>query len=247
MVRARLRSALLALTGVASLGLGASAARAQDQTCRLALLLAMDVSASVDAREYRLQRDGTAAALSDPDVRRAILEGSGPVALAAYEWSGRQQQAVILPWIMIDSAAALDAAVATLARTQRVHVGFPTAAGYGLGFGAGMMQDAPPCLRKVIDVSGDGVNNEGFLPSLAYANFPFQDVTVNGLAILGPDRGVLDFYQNEIRHGPGAFVQIADGFDDFLRAMTLKLFRETNDMQLGALPGAPQPQPEDAG
>lgn len=201
--------------------------------CRLALLLAVDVSASVDAGEYVLQRDGLAAALDAPEVREAILQGRGPVALAAYEWSGRYQQATILPWVLLDSAGAIDAAVARIGAMHRVHEGFPTAAGYALGHGAGMLLQAPACDRQVIDVSGDGVNNEGFGPALAYANFPFDGVVVNGLAIAGSDGDVVRFYRDELRHGPGAFVEIARGFADFRRAMTRKLYRETQEMVLG--------------
>ncbi|MBR9762234.1 MAG: DUF1194 domain-containing protein [Rhodobacteraceae bacterium] len=208
-------------------------AQAQAQECRLALLLALDVSASVDGREYALQRDGLAAALNDPDIRRALLQGRAPVALAAYEWSGRYQQAVILPWRLLDSPGAIDHAVARIAAAQRSHEGFPTAAGYALGYGAGLLREAPACDREVIDVSGDGVNNEGFAPGLAYENFPFDGVTVNGLAISGSDAGVIAFYTGELAFGPGAFVEVAEGFADFRRAMTLKLFRELNDMRLG--------------
>tara|TARA_R110000868_G_scaffold69764_10_gene205560 strand:- start:49042 stop:49707 length:666 start_codon:yes stop_codon:yes gene_type:complete len=201
--------------------------------CRLALVLALDVSASVDAAEYALQRDGLVAALRAPDIQRAILQGQGAVALSVFEWSGRQQQVVVLPWVMLRDRAALEQAIGVIARARRSYSGFPTAAGYGLGFGAGMLREAPACDRQVIDVSGDGINNEGFAPALAYKHFPFDGVVVNGLAILGPDEGVQRFYREEILHGPGAFMVTAEGFEDFRRAMTLKLFRELNDLQVG--------------
>ena len=210
---------------------------AAQQPCRLALLLALDVSASVDAEEYALQRDGLAAALNDPDIRQVITRAGTPVALAAYEWSGRYQQAVILPWMLLATDADIDRAVARLGAATRSHEGFPTATGYALGFAAGLLAEAPSCDRQVIDVSGDGINNEGFPPALAYAHFPLAEVTVNGLAVSGPDAGVVAFYEAELIRGPGAFVQIAEGFADFRRAMTLKLFRELNDMRLGATEG----------
>ncbi|QPM88898.1 hypothetical protein PSAL_001010 [Pseudooceanicola algae] len=212
--------------------------QAQEQTgeapCRLALVLALDVSASVDAEEYVLQRDGLAAALLLPEIRQAVLNGGGPVALAAYEWSGRQQQAIILPWTLLRSEGDLMRAASQIASAQRSHTGFPTASGYALGFGAGMLTRAPQCDRAVLDLSGDGINNEGFGPDLAYANFPFAGVVVNGLAILGPDDGVYDFYRDQVLHGPGAFLEIARGFEDFGQAMGLKLFREINDLQIGS-------------
>ncbi|PJE31906.1 Protein of unknown function [Pseudooceanicola antarcticus] len=226
---------LLAPVVLALLLLLPRAAAAQE--CRLALLLALDVSASVDTEEYALQRDGLAAALNDPDIRQVILLGGAPVALAAYEWSGRYQQAVILPWMMLGSDADIDRAVARIGGATRSHEGFPTAAGYALGYAAGLLAEAPPCDRQVIDVSGDGINNEGFSPALAYAHFPLAEVTVNGLAVSGPDSAVVSFYEGELIRGPGAFVQVAQGFADFRRAMTLKLFRELNDMRLGSAGG----------
>jgi len=95
----------------------------------------------------------------------------------------------------------------------------------------------------VIDVSGDGITNDGFGPELAYRHFPFDGVTVNGLAVLGADPQVQDYYQDFVRHGPGAFVETAEGYAGFRRAMTRKLFREINDMQVGgrALPHADRP------
>ena len=103
--------------------------------CRLALLLALDVSASVDETEYKLQRDGLAAALNRPLIRRAILEGApGEVAIAVYEWSGRYHQTIVLDWTMLDSQGAIDGAVATIAQTRRSYSNWPTALGYSLGF-----------------------------------------------------------------------------------------------------------------
>jgi len=80
------------------------------------------------------------------------------------------------------------------------------------------------------------VNNEGFAPALAYRHFPFQNITVNGLVILGHDAAVLRHYREEVLRGPGAFLEVADGFEDFRRVMARKLFREINDIMLGALP-----------
>jgi hypothetical protein len=92
----------------------------------------------------------------------------------------------------------------------------------------------------VIDVSGDGVNNDGFGPRLAYRHFPLSDVTVNGLVILGHDAEVLEFYRGEVIRGRNAFVETAHGFEDFGNAMTRKLYREINDIMLGGdVPPAP--------
>ncbi|WP_146586149.1 DUF1194 domain-containing protein [Puniceibacterium confluentis] len=202
--------------------------------CRLALILALDVSSSVDAREHALQQQGLAAALDDPDIRQAILRGApGTVALAIYEWSGRQQSALVLDWSVLDSEAAVDAAVKTLRLARRSETRFPTAMGFALGYGATLMERAPVCTRRVIDLSGDGITNDGFGPELAYRHFPFEGVTVNGLAVLGADPQVQDYYEDVVRHGSGAFVEVSDGYDGFRRAMTRKLFREISDMVIG--------------
>ncbi len=211
--------------------------------CRLALLLALDVSSSVDAQEYRLQKEGVAGALLSPDIQGAILNGQGSVALAVYEWSGRRQNSVVLDWVTLDSPEAIAGAAATIRAARRSYSRFPTAMGYALGYGATMLARGPVCLRRVIDVSGDGITNDGFWPSLAYRHFPFEGVTVNGLAVLGADPDVYDHYDFEVRHGPGAFVETARGYAGYLRAMERKLFREINDIQVGAGPrrgpGAP--------
>ena len=211
---------------------GATAAPAQ---CRLALALAMDVSASVDASDYILQRDGLARALDAPDIREAILrDPAAPVAVAVYEWSGRNQNVIVLDWTMIDSPAALDRVIATIAGTRRSWKDFPTALGYALGYGAGLLRRSPECERKVIDVSGDGTNNEGFAPEKAYAHFPFDGITVNGLVISGQEEGVVAFYRDEVLRGPDAFLEIARGFEEFENAMARKLFREVNGLVVGS-------------
>lgn len=229
MVGAALRLAAFVAFGAAA------ASTAHAEGCRLALLLALDVSSSVDEGEYRLQKEGLAAALSDPDLRRALLGGDERVALAAYEWSGRRQSTVVLDWVVLDGDAALQGAIDTVLAAPRSHDRFPTAMGFALGYGAGLLERAPACNRRVIDVSGDGITNDGFRPQQAYAHFPFSGVTVNGLAVLGSDPRVVDYFRGEVAHGPGAFVEVAEGYSDFRRAMTLKLFRELDDMIVGVL------------
>lgn len=216
----------------------AGAASAQ---CRLALALALDVSSSVDMEEYRQQRDGLAAALEDADVRAALFAPGPPVAIAIYEWSGRYKDHLIADWALIQSDAELTRLTTTLRAADRSSTRFPTAMGYALGYGAKLIERGPRCDRAVIDVSGDGINNDGFAPSDAYRHFPFDHVTVNGLAVLGADPQVLDYYQDELRFGPGAFVETADGYDGFRRAMTRKLFREISHMMIGALPKSEAP------
>ncbi|WP_299964447.1 DUF1194 domain-containing protein [uncultured Roseobacter sp.] len=211
--------------------------------CRLALVLAIDVSSSVDAEEDRLQRSGLAAALAAPEVRAAFFAGDQHVALAVYEWSGRYNQEVLLDWTLIDSPAVLLRASQVLATSTRSHNDFPTAMGYALGFGAGLFRRGPDCLFRTLDMAGDGQNNEGFGPRRAYAEFPFDGVTVNGLVVNGADfeaeTGLIAFYQREVLHGPGAFIEIAQGFDDYERAMRRKLERELSPRVIGAVSPLP--------
>ena len=213
------------------------------QECRLALLLALDVSSSVDATEDRLQRGGTAAALASTEVEAAFFAADQPVALAVYEWSGRHNQQIILDWTLIDSPDDLLRASETVGRSLRGHSEYPTAMGYALGYGAGMLARAPTCLQKTIDIAGDGQNNEGFGPRAAYREFAFAEVTVNGLVVNAADFegevGLIAYYQAEVLHGPGAFMLIADGFEDYERAMRRKLVRELSPLAIGTAPVLP--------
>jgi len=201
--------------------------------CQLALSLALDVSSSVDEREFRLQADGLANALNSPEVAGAILSYSGdPIALHVYQWSGQRNQLTVLDWTFLRTPQDLAAAIQTLRDMPRSTARFPTALGNSLGFGAIALRDAPQCARKTLDISGDGRNNHGFGPAAAYRYFPFANVTVNGLAIGGEDGGILDYYRREVISGPGAFVEFARDFDDFERAMRRKLLREIGEMSL---------------
>mgnify|MGYP006074786323 CR=1 FL=1 len=207
--------------------------------CRLALALAVDISSSVDATEDTLQRSGIVAALTSPEVEAAFFASDLPVALAVYEWSGRYNQEIILDWMMIDSRSALLRAAEVVAASKRSHNDFPTAMGYALGYGAQLLARSPDCLRKTLDMAGDGQSNEGFPPASAYREFPFQGVTVNGLVVNAADFegevGLIAFYRGEVINGPGAFLIVADGFDDFERAMRRKLERELTPPAIGAL------------
>lgn len=229
---------------VLAAGLAGPAAAAD---CRLALLLAIDVSSSVDAAEDALQRNGLAAALIAPEVQEAFFAADLPVAIAAYEWSGRYNQELLLDWRLIDSRAALLEVAQTIGRSRRSHNDFPTAMGYALGYGAGVLGRAPDCLFFTLDIAGDGENNEGFPPSAAYAEFPFAGVTVNGLVVNAADYeaeiNLIEYYRTDVLHGPGAFLEIAQGFEDYERAMRRKLERELSPRIMGLgkdmRPGAP--------
>ncbi|MBK0327621.1 DUF1194 domain-containing protein [Rhodobacteraceae bacterium F11138] len=244
------------LAGLLAVVLVAVCGGAAMADCRLALVLALDVSSSVDADEYRLQRDGLAAALIAPEVRQAFFASDLPVALAAYESSGTDNQALILDWHIIDSPAVLFEVSQIIARTERSESEFPTAMGYALGYGAGVLRRAPSCLYRTLDISGDGKNNDGFPPAAAYAEFPFAGVTVNGLVVNAAEYetevSLMDFFRTQVLHGPGAFLEVAQGFQDFERAMRRKLERELRGVMLSsrtkdARSSGPSPNPARAG
>ena len=114
--------------------------------CRQALALGLDVSGSVDAREYRLQMGGVAQALDDPAVRdKLLLQPDAPVSLLIFEWSGPQDQAVVVPWTAIDGPAALDGVIATLRATGRRDATPGTALGTAMQFGADRLAQRPEC------------------------------------------------------------------------------------------------------
>ncbi|MEM0899336.1 MAG: DUF1194 domain-containing protein [Pseudomonadota bacterium] len=196
------------------------------QSCGLSLVLAIDVSSSVDEEEYRLQMHGMAGALSDAEVVQAIGLVGG-IQLLAFEWSGRYDQTDIFPWRFVAFEEDVITVANEIRNHPRVRSDMPTALGYALGYASRRLDEAPLlCGRKVVDVSGDGITNEGFEPYHAYAAFPLQDVQVNGLVIRGAEPDPVEYYEDEVKQGPGSFIEIASGFSDYQRAMKRKLLRE---------------------
>ena len=211
--------------------------------CRLALVLAMDVSSSVDDVEDQLQRRGLAAALVSPQVIDAFFISTDPVALQVFEWSGPGHQTDIIDWTMIQSPADLLAVSEKLSNSVRSASGLPTAMGYALAHASIQLQNAPKCLFQTIDVAGDGPNNAGFGPGSVFASFPFDGVTVNGLVISADEDKAQAYYQTEVIRGPLSFVEVADGFADFETTMQRKLIRELTAQVIGHA----APQTEDHG
>lgn len=217
-MKTTLRAALLSLASA-----GSAAAE-----CSVALALALDISSSVNAREYAIQRDGLAAALRHPRVAEVIERAPGPAQILVYEWSGWQQQDLIADWTRVANARDLNALAARIEAHRRRYAEFSTALGEAVSFGARQFQRLPEtCARQVIDVSGDGVNNEG--PSAGdIRRAPFMArITVNGLVIKGATPDPEPHYREEVIHGPGAFAMIArNGFDDYPDLILGKLLRE---------------------
>ncbi|MEM9437190.1 MAG: DUF1194 domain-containing protein [Pseudomonadota bacterium] len=235
----------------AAIALGLAASSADAQACRQALALGLDVSASVDSREYRLQLEGLGNALLSPEVSRRILEfPAAPVALYVFEWSGPGMQRVILPWSPLSDRGALEQAVTRIVSHQRNPLGDSvdqsTAINPAIAHGVEAILEQAHCWKRTIDISGDGTHNTGGDPR---ANRPVLDqnaVTVNGLVIgIDSPRGgdirqleigeLSSYYNAFVIHGPGAFVETALGFADFERAMRRKLLRELEAPVFGAI------------
>lgn len=212
------------------------AAPAEATACKLALILALDVSGSVDTEEDRLQREGVASAILAPSVKAAFLHRA-PVALFVFEWSMTSHQELLLPgWRIVDSEEDLTEVAESIRTSGRshAHLNPPTAVGSALGYAVTALRDGPRCDAMTIDISGDGENNDGFDPSVAYATYPFDGVTVNALVIGGAgktdpfwdDVRLLAWFEAEVLRGPGAFAIIANDYNDYARAMEMKLLRE---------------------
>ncbi len=161
---------------------GAAGAQA---ACRIALVLGLDVSASVDAEEYRLQAEGTAAALLSPQVQPLILDGE-PVALAVFTWSGPGDQTLVASWVLIDNRATLEGLAIRIAGFPRpTAVSRRTATGSAMLFARSLLDAAPPCERQVMDLSTDGTFNAGPAPEVVHGGAAFAATTVNALAVAG--------------------------------------------------------------
>lgn len=192
----------------------------------LALVLAVDVSASVDFDEFALMLGGLAAAFEDPAVIAAATGGPrGAVAVAVLFWSEAQEAA--LPWTRVaDPEAGASLAAALLAAPRLPRAG-ATALGEGLVAALTLLGRCPaPATRQVVDVSGDGAGNRG------RASGPVRDVAVaagvviNGLAVLNEEPDLLQHYAAEVIGGPGSFVMACADFADFAEAIGRKLVRE---------------------
>lgn len=210
-------AALLAALGTATPGVAG---------CRLALALGMDVSRSVNAREYALQVGGLVAALQNDTIRTAFLQPQGDVMLAIYEWSGPDGQDIVIGWRTVASPADLDAIAAALATRTRAAGHQPTALGAALDFGRMLLDERADCAARTLDVSGDGRNNAGPTPARVYAARDFGDITVNGLPIASHEADIEAYYRSEVIRGDGAFVQPARWHEDFPAAILRKLERE---------------------
>ncbi|MCU0911793.1 MAG: DUF1194 domain-containing protein [Rhodobacteraceae bacterium] len=206
------------------------------EACRLALALGFDVSASVDAADYAIQRDGIVAALAAPEIRRAFLEPGEPVALAVFEWAGRRWQQPVAGWVLVETAADLDRVAEAVAASEGLRPWEPTAIGAALVHALDLFGTAPDCAARTLDLSGDGRNNDWLDPGRIYAREDFGDIVVNALAIGGHEADIAAYYAAEVIRGPGAFVEPARTHADFPPAIRRKLERELTGPVLGTAP-----------
>ena len=194
------------------------------QACDLALALAVDVSGSVDPKEYRIQMDGLAEALRDPIISEALVRGQARLKLV--QWTGSSRQRVTIPWTEIDSFATLDSLADQIAEDPRIWRNYSTAIGEALAFTAEGFAEVADCARQLIDVSGDGVSNEGVEPTDVLADLRASRITVNAIAIEESDPNLTAYFFENVIVGEGAFVVTASGFADYPQRIRKKLLRE---------------------
>lgn len=196
--------------------------------CRQALVLAIDVSASVSTPEYLLQRDGLVRALRDPQVADWMIGATGAeVDLLVFEWGGRAHQQIWVDWTRITDAGVLGKVADRIARVERSSEGESTGLGTALLFGAQQLATRRDCSVKTIDVSGDGKNNVGPRPRDVHAGLESQGITVNALVVATRDVAELTaYFQAEVILGPNSFIETAGGFEDYARAIKRKMLRE---------------------
>jgi hypothetical protein len=216
------------------------AALAADQV-DLLLVLAVDVSRSVDATKFQLQREGYASALSNPRVIDAIQSGrNGRIGVIFVEWSGVGNQKVVIDWTMISDAEGAKGFGDRLLEAPRSFADRTSISG-GIEFAMAQLALAPyASARRTIDVSGDGTNNSGRDVTVLRDEAVSKGIVINGLPILSenpmswnpdhtnPPGGLENYYRNNVIGGPGAFVMVAKNFNTFGEAIINKMIAEVS-------------------
>ena len=191
--------------------------------CKLALVLSMDVSSSIDSGEFDFQRGGLADALLDPEIAHVLTRDQ--VALMVVQWSGIGEQTVALPWRRMLSAAEVRRFSERVRGMRRVFVNSKTAVGDALVFSMAQFPAVSDCQRKVIDVSGDGASNAGVETSNQSRRAAAQGIEINGVAIDIMGSAVTEFYRRYVTT-PAGFVLTSTGFSDYPRTIRAKILRE---------------------
>jgi Mg-chelatase subunit ChlD len=187
-----------------------------------AVVFAVDVSGSVDAERFELQRAGIAGIFDDAAIEQVLGNG---LAVTVMEWS--DGHAVVVPWTILHSRADARALAARIGRAPRPP-GFSTELSLAL-FAAADLLDACPCEagNRIIDVSGDGPNNGPISTPIARDEVVARGIQINGLPIVTPaEPDLAQWYKANVVGGDGAFLEVANGFEDFARAMRRKFLLE---------------------
>jgi hypothetical protein len=221
------------------IGAGISAVGARAETVDLLLVLAADVSRSVDESEFNLQRKGYAAAMTDPQVLRAIVGGRNhAIAVTFIEWSGTAEQNVVVDWTVVRDEEAAGGVAATMLSAPRSFLG-RTGIGAAIDFAMERFAVAPAQAdKRIIDISGDGTNNAGRPVTEARDAAVAAGVTINALAIVNnqanpgyafhtqPPGGLPKYFEENVIGGPGAFLLTVENFESFAAAITRKMVSE---------------------
>lgn len=222
---------ILALAVLALLKAPEEAYAQAPERVSVAIVLAADVSGSINDDRFKIQRDGYAAAMRHWRVLQAI-EGTArrSIAVTLVEWSGANEQRVVVPWMIVATEEDGERFAAAVGAAPRSFNG-STAVAAALNFAALQLTALPfQADRLVVDVSGDGIENTGGDVLAAREALVLAGATVNGIAILGeqpPNEQPLDaWYRENVVGGPGGFVMIAHDFDVFAYALVSKLIRE---------------------
>ena len=204
------------------------------------LVIAVDVSYSMDPDEQALQREGYVLALTSKEFLQALHQGAhGKIAITYFEWAGQSDQKILMPWRMIDGPESADAVAAEIARAP-IRRASRTSISGGLRFAKPLFDDSGyKGLRRVIDVSGDGANNAGPLVELIRDDVLAAGITINGLPIMlkRPYTGTMDidnldeYYEDCVIGGPGAFVIPIRERKKFIEATRTKLVLEVAGRQ----------------
>lgn len=228
---------------LAFLSLALPPSRAAEQV-DLLLVLAADVSRSVDQPKFQLQREGYAAAVTNTQVLEAIRSGrNGKIAICFVEWAGVVSQKLVIDWTVISDAESARRFSDQIIELPRSFADRTSISG-GIDFAMTQFERAPfRAERMTIDVSGDGTNNSGRDVTQARDDAVNKGVTINGLVILSerpipwnpehtnPPGGLPDYFKRNVIGGPGAFVIVAENFESFGRALINKMIAEIAQAQ----------------
>lgn len=193
------------------------------QACDTALILTIDVSNSIDPGEYRLQTDGLADALRDPEIIETMVAGENY--LAVVQWSGVDKQTVSIPWTQMRTALDVEGFAQKSRLMERAFVLSDTAPAEAIYFSLGLFDQVPQCRRKVIDVSGDGTPNGGSDTRAARNAAERAGVTINGIAIESMGLAITNFFRGAIITRNG-FVMTARTHREYPQTIKAKILRE---------------------